>query len=379
MAHTLVDPPPTPTLMDLEAPTTGVGPPEQRPPPAPRRGPWLALLLGGIGLALVLGVGALVYLFVWRYEPTARRHIPANTNVVVRFEASDILLFGPVRKHLWPLLDEPSPPPAAPAGAPAAKSRVDRIKAETGVNLQQDLRELIVASVDANSWVLLAGGRITKDRFVKGLEKVLREEGTKGWAITGELLVGPGGVAIGQADDGTLVIGTDVAIVTAALPISEEYKRLRLPERGAVTFAITKQAWSGAAGKLVQSLPRGSVLTKIERASGSMVLGSSPEVEMRLEAAPGTPAASLASDVEVVLGDLRLIMLLLPDVAGEKQALQNLKVTSSGSEVVLKTPWPHEGLDRGCAALSRLLRGVAPAPTPTITIPGLPGGFKLPF
>jgi hypothetical protein len=196
MADTLVDPPPTPTLLDLD-PAGSPGQPKV-PPRSPRRGLWLALLFGGLGITL-LGVGGLlIYLFLWRYEPTARRHIPAGTNLAVRFEASDILLFGPVRKHLWPLLDEPSPPSGAPpAAAPAGKSRVERIKAETGVNLATDLRELIVASVDANSWVLLAGGRITRGQFVKGLDKVLREEGTKGWAITGDLLVGPGGVAIG--------------------------------------------------------------------------------------------------------------------------------------------------------------------------------------
>ena len=376
MADTIVDPPPPPTLMDLEP---AVAPPPAGPP-VPRRGPWLALLVGAIGLALVGAAGVLLYLFVWRYQPTARRHIPANTNLAVRFEASDILLFGPVRKHLWPLLDEPSPP--APAGAkPAGKSRVDRIKDETGVRLNQDVRELIIASVDANSWVLLAGGPIARGRFVEGLEKVLREEGKIGWTIRGELLVGPAGVAIGQADDGTLAVGTDVAIVTAALPISEEHKRVQLPERGAVTFAVTKEAWSGVAG-LLHSLPHGGVFAKVERASGLLVLGSSPEIEMHMEATPGTSSAPLVADVEAMLRDLRLILLLAPDVAGEKQALQGVKVSASGGSVRLKTSWPYEGLDRGCEALARMLRspsGSPATPPPTFTLPGVPSTFKLPF
>jgi hypothetical protein len=329
------------TLIEQVPPTVR----EERLQPRNRRR--LILVALSILAAIVLVLGVAFYLFVWRYEPLARRHIPANASVAMRFEFADVVLFGPVREHLWPLIEARSPA--------RGKTRGEKIREATGVNLVTDLRELVVASVDGASFVAIAGGRIKRGRFVHGLAQVARDEGwAGGWHEVGELLIGPGGVAVGQADDGTIAIGSDANIVTAALPASDESRNFLLPHEGAASFAITKQAWSGAAGKAV--VAHASVLRKIERATGRFTLNRSPELWMEIEPAAGNEAPALTGEIEQVLAELRIVTLLVPDIAGEKGALSAVKVSAKGDRVVMVAPWSYEALDRGCARLGGLIQ-----------------------
>ncbi|WP_437731875.1 hypothetical protein [Sorangium sp. So ce1335] len=341
----------------------GDRPPGDGPPAAPPRSRGAkaaACLVAAIALlALLAGAALGVYFFFWRYEPTARRHIPGDANIVVRLEAAELALFGPVRQHFLPLLDE------AASDAPRA-SRKARIEAATGVDFPSDLREIVIASTDAASWVALAGGRIPKGRFVAGLEKVARDEGWTGLRREGELLVFSDGprprAVIGQADDGTLVLGTDVEIVNAALPASDEWQRLDLPEQGAVTFALTGAAWSGAAGAVSSVLPRAAALfRRIDHASGTLTLGAEPALAMRLSPAAGEAAAALASDAQALLGSLKLTLAVLPDVAGAKAALEGAQAAAQGDRVELRASWPYEGLDRACADLAQRARALRDA------------------
>ncbi|WP_438005233.1 hypothetical protein WME89_41890 [Sorangium sp. So ce321] len=338
----------------------GERPPDERPPAAPPRpGPprAAACLLAAIALlALLAGAALGVYFFFWRYEPTARRHIPGDANIVIRLETAELALFGPVRQHFLPLLDE------SPSGA----SRKARLEAATGLDFPSDLREIVVASTDATSWVALAGGRIPKDRFVAGMEKVARDEGWEGWRREGDLLIVDGTLTrpravIGQADDGTIVLGTDVEIVNAALPASDEWQRLDLPEQGPVTFALTSVAWSGAAGVVSSVLPRaGALFRRVDHASGALTLGAEPALAMRLAPASGEAAAALAADTQALLGSLKLALAVLPDVAGARDALEGAQALAQGDRVEIQTRWPYEGLDRACADLAQRVERAAP-------------------
>lgn len=310
--------------------------------------------------AILLVAGVAVYLFVVRYEPLARRHIPGNANLVARFDVADLALFGPVREHLLPLMFD------APAGAigdaPKGKTRADRVRAATGVNLATDLRELVVASVEGSSFVAILGGKIARGRVVQGLAAVAKEEAWPGaWRVEGELLRGPDGITLAQADDGTILFGTSEAIVIAALPASDDFARLALPEKGASSFAVTREAWSGAAGAAV--VAHASVLRKIDRAIGTFTLGKSPEITMRIEPSEANPAPALAGEIEQLLAEMRIVALLLPDTVGEKGALQAARVTAKDGRVIVTAPWSYEALDRGCARLAGLIRvGLVAAP-----------------
>src|SRR6266545_4260521 len=100
---TVVIEPPPPTVSD-PPPAPQVAP----PPRARGRGCLVAVAALCTLACVMVAVG---YFGFWRYEPHAREHIPDRTNVAVRFEAADFILFGPVRRHLWPMLEESRPEP----------------------------------------------------------------------------------------------------------------------------------------------------------------------------------------------------------------------------------------------------------------------------
>jgi len=332
-----------------EAPMTPPATPESPTPSPPKRSRAGCAIAAIAATVLVLvGAGLAFYFFFWRYEPVARRHIPGNANIVVRLDPVDVAAFAPVRKHLWPLLEEPR----------AGKARSARIEDAVGIG-PTDVREIIVASTDATSWVVLLGGRFKRGRAVPGLERVAREEGWAGWQRQGDLFAGPGGVSMGQAEDGTVVIGTDAPIVRAALPASDEWKRFGLPEQGALAFAISREAWEGVGAEIGGMLPLGGrgLFRRPGRATGAMTLGAAPRVTMRVEPAAGEAAAALAADLETVVGGLKLVTLLLADQMGEKAALQSAQVQAGPQAVEIRADWPLDGLDRACARLAQKLRG----------------------
>ncbi len=356
MADTLVDAvePVPPTQRDPEP-----APPATEPP---KGSPKRAIAMAIAAVAVLGSVAAVVlWMLVFRYQPTALAHVPAGSNVVVRVEAADIILFGPVRNNLLPLVLEDKPKEPGLNKVPWAERLHDR----TGVRLPVDVREVIVATLDGKSVVALFGGKISSGKFVAGLADVAREEGWAGFQLDNDILVGPK-VAVGQAEDGTIVVGTDKAIVLTALPVSEEGAKLGLPAQGAVRFVVAKPAWESLSmmGKMV---PEASAFNGVRRGTGSFTLGGSPELVMRLEPAEGADSAAIEQGITAVLANLRLLTLLAPDRIGEKEALRQAVVSREGASVVVRAPWPNEGLDRGAAALAARLRanpgGDAP-PTP---------------
>jgi hypothetical protein len=335
-------------------------PPTVRDTPT-KKGPGCGTVLL-LGLAILALGAAALWLLVLRAPARAMRHVPSNANLVARVDLVEIALFGPVRKHLAPLFDAPPDPTAKASGA---AERVDRVRVETGVDLRRDVREVVLASVDATGWVAIFGGRIERGRFVTGMERVLREDGGGAWRLEGDLLVGPLGVVMAQADDGAIVAGTDVSLVRAALPANDDAARLALPD-GAVSMAITKAAWSGAS-RLTAALPHGSVLGRIEAATGRFALGDAPSLTMRAEATGGD-AAALAKDLEALLEEARAGLRLASEVLGERDALgeraalRAATVRVDGAAVVVEAPWPYEALDRACERLAADVRASLPNP-----------------
>lgn len=347
MADTIVDKP-AKTMPDVD-PEASTAPAERSPihdrverapAPPPPKGNVLAIALSVIA-AIVAVAGVAIYLFVIHYNPIARRHVPGNAVVAARAELADLLLFGPVRDHLWPAL------------VGKGSSRVKKIATATGVDLASDVREVVVASTDAKSWVVIFGGKLERGRFLKGFSKVLADEGKPGSTIDGDVLVTPSGAVIAQSDDGALILGTDKAIVRAALPSSDEYKKLDLPIKGAVSFAVTKRAWAGASRSIV--ITHASALDQVERAKGRFDLGRSPLLTMEIEPAQGVTPKALAADLEAAIAELRIVTLVVPEMAGEKRALGAATIKVDGDRVVLTAPWPYDALDGACKRLATQL------------------------
>lgn len=337
----------------MSAPRVAAVPPTVRDP-RPARGRGCAVFTALVVVAALIG-GATVYTQLVRADAHALRHVPSNVNLVARFDLVDLALFAPVRKHLAPLLS------AAPPTSPSTPSRVARLREATGIDLGRDPREVVLASLDATSWVALVGGHLARGRFVSGMERWLRDEGVADWHREGELLVGPlGAVILAQADDGTVIIGTDASLVTAALPASDDAAELRVPTDAAATFVVTAPAWSGLASALPQ-LPHGSVFGKIERATGRLTLGDAPAVSLRLDATSGD-APALMKELESALDEARALHLLVPDVVGEKSALRSMRLTVVDGAVHADAPWPYDALDRACERLGSVLARMLPGP-----------------
>lgn len=316
---------------------------EPEPPPPKSRRSWLWILIACVLAAIAVAGGAL-YFGVWRYQATARRHVPAGSNIMIRADANEILLFGPVRTHLWPL--------ALTRSGDEKNARIDAIRQKTGVSIPLDLREVIVASLDASSWVVLIGGNIEPGRFVAGLAEVLTEEGLTGWTLDGDILTHELGWTIAQADDGTIILGTNRDVTMAALPASEDAATAALSEPAALTFSITRTAYAGALGTLPLTLPGLDTLDKVAGLSGSLELTAEPTLRVVVEP-DRVDAATLASELSGLQRQLKLATLVIShDLFGAKHAIAGASVKAEGNAVTIVAPWSYAALDRATKQLA---------------------------
>lgn len=348
----------------MASPTLIDGPPS--PTPAPRRSGRRAGLVVSILVTLTLLAGLGGFAFYWtviRYEPVAHRHIPEGSSLAARFDFQEIALFGPVRRHLWPLLldegwnhDEGGEP-----------SWPKRIEARTGLNLARDIREMVVVShgpTVSGRWLVILGGKIPAGLMPK-LAQVVSEESRLGWAFSkeDEVLSSALGIAIGQAKDRALIIASDRSTLSAALPSQSGGETMGLPEAGAFTFAVAPSAWrewgSGIAANL---LPGMRTLSKIQGCNGRFSLGSSPELQMQCRLASDIDPNHARSSLMTLVNTVRGMSALAggPDLLGERQALSRLEIEAyPDGRLRMTAPWPLEALERGTKTLAEKIRGVA--------------------
>jgi hypothetical protein len=307
---------------------------------------------------MVVLVGGWAYFRYLRYERVAARHLPPDTTAAVRIDVEQVVFFAPVREHLVPLVDELG---RTPAGA-ALEPRLQRLERETGLKLALELRELIVARGPTwSDWVMVIGGRFPKRGVVEGIERVLSAEGVRTTlSPDGRTLVFAGGQALGQAQDGVLVLAASAARLSRALPASETYARLRLAPDGGGSFAsegAVVQALAASPAALVSPSLRS--LGAVEHVAGTLTLGSIVEVDVDLDLYAGTDASRFREDLKSLLASFSSLGFLLPvgDYAGERAALAKADVQVAGpNRVHVRLPWPRQDVERGAAALAAAIR-----------------------
>ncbi|MCA9594276.1 MAG: hypothetical protein KC776_13225 [Myxococcales bacterium] len=293
-------------------------------------------------IALGIATGAAIYFHYLRYVPVAAAHVPLDSDAVVRVEVEKVVLFDPVRKYVFPIVDC--------AGSPKMKpTRHERIQGRSRVELAVDLREIVYAQAGSSSqWVLLLGGMFPKSGVVEGMAKVLREEGRKG-SVEDGVWVDAKGWALGQAQDGVVVLASNAERARAALPVGSAATSLGLPKEGAVAFALARPALdrlTGAAG-----IPPLRGVTSVH---GHLGLSGDVTGHAVAGVSPGADAAQEKPQVEASLRALAARP-AEADVAGEGAVAAQAKVRVASEGLVVDFPWQLLDSDRGGGKLEALL------------------------
>jgi hypothetical protein len=327
---------------------------EAEPEAAPATPPRRAFVYFFVGFLLFASVaGPLIFYFgFWRYKPTAPQHIPEGSTVAVRFDGRELYLFAPFREHVLSVLED----------APGVRGRAERLKDHVGIDVRSDVREVVYATSDGKSFVVLVGGNFTRLRMnqnllVPGLAKFFRDEGIEGFTEEGDTLKGPGGLRIAQADDTTIIVASDDVMLDAAREPSEAWKSLGLASSGVMSFVIERPA-IGLAAKSLPRLGDGDPLGNTQKVVGYFTLGKDPELLVDVVPAAGVGSEQLAKEIESAIESAQLWSVLLPDIAGEKKALASARVKPRTETVLVTAAWSRDDLEEAMKFVGARLRAI---------------------
>jgi hypothetical protein len=310
-------------------------------------------LASALGAALLVAVAWFAYRELLHYERRAIEHVPAGAVLALRVDLEKVVLFEPVRRHLLPLLDRAL---VGDVARNPASSRLVRLR-EAGVNLGLALREVVFARLEpGGGWVLALGGIFGAESLLPRIEQVLRQEpGVRSSSERGMIILQPSGVALGQADDGTLLIARDAALLERALPSSRAYQAVGLSPSGAAALGALG-SWLGALGSGSADNPgsRASLL----RASARLELGDPLVLTAEVEHAAPVDVAAVQRELGRWLGAPSDDANFAPqaDWGGERALAARARLTSlAPTRVSVWTTWERDELDRAARSLAAWL------------------------
>jgi len=342
------------------------------PPRAKKPRNWLYIGLGSIILLALTGP-LLFYFFVWRYTPTAPHHIPAGTTIAVRFDGKQLYLYEPFRTNVLGAFS------GSEAASEKAKGRADRLKKHTGIDLRSDVREVIVATMTLDSWVVLVGGNFdggrSKTKFVSSLKAFLDEEGVEGFFVDGSVLSGSG-LYITQAEDTTIIIANNHEILRAASEPSDSWQTLGLSSSGALSFVVDRPVFDNASKSVVpvrdassfQSLALSLVLSSklkqhlseasahTQKVTGHLELGRKTAFHADILPTGGTTPEQLAGEWQALQADLETVSSLIPESGGLRKAMLEAKVKPGSDRVIVHAPIEKTSFDEGLVELGAKIR-----------------------
>jgi hypothetical protein len=311
--------------------------------------------------AVLLTVGFIAYRQLIHYDRHAIEHVPPGSELALRLDLEQVVLFEPLRRHLLPLVDR-----APLTGAPpkhSAPSRLVRLREQAGLNLAFDLRELVFAREHAGGWVLAIGGMFGTRPVLDGIERVLNAEpGMRSSRVAGVLTLLGSGLALAQAQDGVLLIASDAAVLARSLPASRAHEALGLGVDGAGALGALG-SWLEPHGPRVP--PEGPPLI---RCSARLELDD-PLILTAwvVRAGPGDVEAA-QRDVAAWLGTPSGSddFFPHPDWAGERALLARASfVSESDTSVRVSTTWQRAELDQAARSLTAWLESRFQAGGPT--------------
>lgn len=311
---------------------------------------------------ILLGVVAVfaaivIYQRVLAYDPTAIRHLPPDTLEVARIDVERVLVYEPMRKHLFPLVDVLGLPMSAPS-----EPRLARLHRATQVELGLDLREIVIGrGAHPGEWVVVLGGKFSKKNVVPGIARVLDDEGPH-WQVSadGKVAVAEkSGLAIGQADDGTIVIAPTEERVRSALVPSRTYEQLGIPLSGGGALAAKGEPLAERVTQVVRVAPTLATAGHVERVTGELSLGTPARGRLVLRFAPGTDTARAESQVRATLVELDHAAAARPALKPFATPLKTAQVSSTVAGIVeIAFDWPEGEVDQGAEAVGAWARKI---------------------
>lgn len=310
-----------------------------------------SVALGGLALAAVIvAVAAALYIRFIRYERLAVRHVPPGSVLAIRLDVQQAILYDPVRRHLLPLLGGPGRLPAQ------GDSRLAHVETITGIR-RGDLREIVLSRGAARTdWVIVLAGLFPRDVGANLLGAALSGSG-EAWSLSsdGRAVVGPGGVAVGRAEDGAVLVASSEAEFRAARPQTSTFVELGLEARGPGSFAfgadvlgeLRRTPWILAEGDLP------AMLERLTRVRGVVTLGDRVGLNLISE---GTGSEAIARRELEMLRAFGHSGVTPPAVLA-RGAADRARVTAVGAgSASLELAWEREEVDRAFALLAETIR-----------------------
>lgn len=304
--------------------------------PVSHRAVWVGLVALALVILAVFGGG---YWLLVKYEPRAARHIPATALAAVRVDVEQVVLYEPLRRHLFPVLN-----------GGEGGDRLKRFKALSSVNLGMDLREVVVSVLPEGQVAIAVGGLFPSVGLVGAMYEVSRgDAGAEKCSLEGAILR-CGGALFRQADDGTLVIATSASVLDAAAVSSDWAKTNGLP---AAPLAVVVKAPGRGALPAPGLFGQLGWMSAVERLTGWADLGDPLQVELAFEGL----SVERAGDVRAAVVTVQALAALNPgsDVAGEREVLSKLKVDVAAGRPVVRSTWSRSDVDRGVRAVADLV------------------------
>jgi hypothetical protein len=310
-------------------------------------------LASALGAVLLVAVATVAYRELLHYERRAIEHVPAGAELALRVDLEQVVLFEPVRRHLLPLIDRALVGNVAHSPSSA---RLVRLR-EAGLNLGLELREVVFARLERGAgWVLALGGIFGGEPLLPRIEQVLREEpDVRSSSERGMIILQPSGVALGQADDGTLLIASDAALLERTLPPSRGYEAVGLsPSSAAALGALA--SWLGARSSASAGSPRSA--TSLLRVSARLELGDPLVLTADVEHRAPIDVAAVRREIGDWLGTPSDDVNFAPqaDWGGERALAARARLISSApTRVSVSTTWERDELDRAARSLAAWL------------------------
>jgi hypothetical protein len=322
-----------------------------------RRGlDWRVVALG-FALVLVAGLGFGAYIFFRyvHYDRVAALHVPPGAFAAARVDLQRVTTYEPIRRHVLPLANE--------LGARQGSSRLERLTAETGIELGVDLRELVFAlGPGAADFTLVLGGKLRRSGVLDGLAVLLRAEGHSVERVRSDILSLTGGPSIGHASDGALIVASSTPLLESALAPNSVHAALGLERESAGGFGVTSEPIRSLLDSpAARFTPLGAELRAVQSVAGVLHLESKSHVTADFSLAPGVDAAAFAGRLAVLrtmlVGPARLAGLDAP------RLFERLDAASfearNGSTVRMTVPIADDDLGALAKAFADLLRALA--------------------